>query len=52
VGEAIEVNPARESRGGPDPLLQQIESQWRQMLGIAPTSPAAADAAIHGEALQ
>jgi 1-acyl-sn-glycerol-3-phosphate acyltransferase len=52
VGEAIEVNPARESRGGPDPLLQQIESQWRQMLGIAPTSPAAAEAAVSGEALQ
>jgi 1-acyl-sn-glycerol-3-phosphate acyltransferase len=52
VGEAIEVNPGREGRGGPDPLLQQIESQWRQMLGIAPASPAAAEAAIHGEALQ
>jgi hypothetical protein len=34
VGEAIEVNPAREGRGGDDPLLTQIEAQLKQMLGI------------------
>jgi hypothetical protein len=35
AGEAIEVNPQREGRGaGGDPLLEQIEHQWRQMLGL------------------
>ncbi len=34
VGQAIEVNPAREGRGGDDPLLTAIETQLRQMLGI------------------
>lgn len=37
VGEAIEVNPGREGRGGADPLLTQIDTQLRQMLGIAPS---------------
>jgi hypothetical protein len=36
VGTAIMVNPTREGRGGGgDPLLQQIESQLREMLGLA-----------------
>jgi 1-acyl-sn-glycerol-3-phosphate acyltransferase len=35
VGEAIEVNPSREGRGGEDPLLLGIQSQLKQMLGIA-----------------
>jgi hypothetical protein len=34
VGEAIEVSPAREGRGGDDPLLTQIETQLKKMLGI------------------
>jgi 1-acyl-sn-glycerol-3-phosphate acyltransferase len=37
VGEAIEVNPAREGRGGADPLLQEIERQLQTMLGLAGT---------------
>lgn len=32
VGQAIEVSPAREGRGGDDPLLTQIESQLMAML--------------------
>ena len=34
VGEAIEVPPARESRGEDDPLMKQIETQMRKMLGL------------------
>jgi 1-acyl-sn-glycerol-3-phosphate acyltransferase len=34
VGEAIEVSPAREGRGGGDPLMLQIEKQLRTMLGL------------------
>jgi 1-acyl-sn-glycerol-3-phosphate acyltransferase len=34
VGDAIEATAARESRGGPDPLMQQIESELRRRLGI------------------
>jgi 1-acyl-sn-glycerol-3-phosphate acyltransferase len=34
VGTAIEVSPTRESRGGDDPLLTEIDSQLRQMLEI------------------
>jgi N-acetylglutamate synthase-like GNAT family acetyltransferase len=37
VGTAIAVNPTREGRGSGDPLLQQIESQLREMLGLAGT---------------
>ncbi len=37
VGTAIEVTPARESRGGSDPLMVEIESQLREMLGITPS---------------
>lgn len=36
VGEAIEVNPQRESRGADDPLMTQIRSQIQSMLGIDP----------------
>jgi hypothetical protein len=34
VGEAIEAPPNREGRGGDDPLMSQIQSQLRQMLGL------------------
>ncbi|MGD0389999.1 MAG: 1-acyl-sn-glycerol-3-phosphate acyltransferase [Tepidisphaeraceae bacterium] len=34
VGEAIEASPAREGRGGDDPLMGQIAAQLRQMLGL------------------
>jgi len=34
VGEAIEVSPTREGRGGTDPLMEQIEKQLKSMLGI------------------
>jgi len=34
VGEAIEASPAREGRGGDDPLMDQIAAQLRQMLGL------------------
>ena len=34
VGEAIEVPPSRENRGGDDPLMEQIEKQLREMLGL------------------
>jgi 1-acyl-sn-glycerol-3-phosphate acyltransferase len=34
VGEAIEVKSEREGRGAGDPLLQQIEQQLKQMLGL------------------
>ncbi|HEY8748539.1 MAG TPA: 1-acyl-sn-glycerol-3-phosphate acyltransferase [Tepidisphaeraceae bacterium] len=37
VGEAIEVPAARESRGGGDPLMDQIEAQLKGMLGISET---------------
>lgn len=46
VGEAIEVHAAREGRGGPDPLLAQIATDLRRMLGLefaaAPQAPEAA----------
>lgn len=32
IGEAIEVNPQREGRGGDDPLLKQIQGQLQTML--------------------
>ncbi len=32
VGEAIEVSPQRERKGGPDPVMQGIEEQLRAML--------------------
>jgi hypothetical protein len=34
VGEAIEVSPAREGRGGDDPLMEQIKKQLKEMLGL------------------
>lgn len=34
VGDAIEVNTAREARGESDPLMAAIETQLRAMLGI------------------
>jgi 1-acyl-sn-glycerol-3-phosphate acyltransferase len=34
VGEAIEVSPTREGRGGDDPLMEQIRKQLTQMLGL------------------
>jgi 1-acyl-sn-glycerol-3-phosphate acyltransferase len=34
VGEAIEVSPTREGRGGNDPLMEQVESELRTMLGL------------------
>jgi 1-acyl-sn-glycerol-3-phosphate acyltransferase len=34
VGQAIEVPATREGRNGDDPLLEQIEQQLKQMLGI------------------
>ncbi|WP_428938185.1 1-acyl-sn-glycerol-3-phosphate acyltransferase [Fontivita pretiosa] len=41
VGQAIQVQPARERpANGADPLLIQIESQLRQMLGIEPAPSA------------
>jgi len=43
VGEAIEVSPTREGRGSTDPLLQQIESQLHQMLGLADGPSAESD---------
>lgn len=47
VGEAIEVNPGREGRGGVDPLMQQISAQLRQMLGIpAEEAPAETEAGV------
>lgn len=43
VGEAIEVSTAREGRGaGGDPLLRDVESQLRSMLGLPKSSPAPA----------
>ncbi len=36
IGEAIVVNPAREARGGDDPLLREIDHQLRAMLGLTP----------------
>jgi len=40
VGEAIEVSPARQERGsGGDPLLREVESQLRSMLGLAKPAP-------------
>jgi 1-acyl-sn-glycerol-3-phosphate acyltransferase len=33
VGEAIEVSPAREGRGGDDPLMEQIKKRLQEMLG-------------------
>lgn len=51
VGDAIEVSPSREGRGGADPLLVQIGQQLRAMLGIndavstAPSDVPAAPAA-------
>jgi 1-acyl-sn-glycerol-3-phosphate acyltransferase len=36
VGEAIEVPPTREGRGGEDPMMDQIDKQLRGMLGIPP----------------
>jgi 1-acyl-sn-glycerol-3-phosphate acyltransferase len=38
VGNAIQVSPTREARGTSDPLLQQIDSQLREMLGLAEQS--------------
>ncbi len=38
VGEAIEVSPTREGRGGNDPLMEQIEIQLRTMLELEPTA--------------
>ncbi len=38
VGEAIEVSPSRKARGSDDPLMSQIESQLKSMLGIENTS--------------
>jgi 1-acyl-sn-glycerol-3-phosphate acyltransferase len=38
VGEAIEVSPAREGRGGDDPLLDQIKKQLQDMLGLEKTA--------------
>ena len=40
VGEAIEVAPGREGRGGEDPLLAAITGQLQSMLGISPSSAA------------
>ncbi len=37
VGTAIDVPAGRESRGTVDPMLQQIDSQLRQILGVAGT---------------
>jgi 1-acyl-sn-glycerol-3-phosphate acyltransferase len=34
VGEAIEVSPSREGRGGDDPLMDQIKRQLEEMLGL------------------
>lgn len=34
VGEAIEASTTRESRGGSDPLMEQLEGQLRAMLGL------------------
>lgn len=34
VGEAIEVSPAREGRGGDDPIMEQIKKQIQEMLGL------------------
>jgi hypothetical protein len=35
VGEAIEVSPTREGRGaGGDPMMEEIERQLREMLGL------------------
>lgn len=34
VGQAIEVAPGREARGGDDPLMEQIAAQLRAMLGL------------------
>jgi 1-acyl-sn-glycerol-3-phosphate acyltransferase len=34
VGEAIEVSPTREERGGGDSLMHQIETQLKAMLGL------------------
>jgi 1-acyl-sn-glycerol-3-phosphate acyltransferase len=36
VGDPIEVNPTRDSRSDPDPLMSQIESQLHTMLNISP----------------
>jgi 1-acyl-sn-glycerol-3-phosphate acyltransferase len=51
VGEAIEVSTSREGRGaGQDPLLQQVETQLRSMLGLESTAAAAAAAAANAPA--
>jgi 1-acyl-sn-glycerol-3-phosphate acyltransferase len=34
VGTAIEVQPGREQRGAPDPIMVEIERQLKMMLGI------------------
>lgn len=34
VGEAIEVSPSREGRGGDDPLMEHIKKQLEEMLGL------------------
>jgi 1-acyl-sn-glycerol-3-phosphate acyltransferase len=36
VGNAIEVPPVREGRGGDDPIMEQIKNQLEEMLGIQP----------------
>lgn len=38
VGEAIEASTTRESRGGNDPLMEQIQGQLRGMLGLGAAS--------------
>lgn len=40
VGEAIEVSPVRDRKGGPDPLMQELESRMQSMLdALAKESP-------------
>jgi 1-acyl-sn-glycerol-3-phosphate acyltransferase len=34
VGEAIEVSPTRENRGGDDPVMEQVKKQLQEMLGL------------------
>jgi 1-acyl-sn-glycerol-3-phosphate acyltransferase len=51
VGEPIEVQTSRESRGGPDPLLQQIEQQLTEMLHLTPITPTTPTAGLTASAV-